>query len=109
MTTITKYLNPRNDIAFKKIFGTEKNKDILKHFLNDVIVTEGKKPIREVTLLDPMQQPEIIHKKQSVLALAFILLGLSAFAQTDKEISDRSSFMDRVYVGGNVGFQFGNI
>ena len=26
---IVKYLNPRNDIAFKKIFGTEKNKDIL--------------------------------------------------------------------------------
>ena len=32
--TIVKYLNPRNDIAFKKIFGTEKNKDILKYFLN---------------------------------------------------------------------------
>jgi predicted transposase/invertase (TIGR01784 family) len=65
--TITKYLNPRNDIAFKKIFGTEKNKDILIHFLNDVIEKEGKKEITNVTLLNPMQHPEIIGKKQSVV------------------------------------------
>ena len=30
-------LSPQNDIAFKKIFSIEKNKDILIHFLNDVI------------------------------------------------------------------------
>jgi hypothetical protein len=28
----TKFLDPKNDVAFKKIFGTEKNKDILIHF-----------------------------------------------------------------------------
>ena len=65
--TIIKYLNPRNDIAFKKIFGTEKNKDILLHFLNDVIVTSEKKKIKEITLLNPMQHPEIISKKQSIV------------------------------------------
>lgn len=32
-----KFLDPKNDVAFRKIFGTEKNKDILIHFLNDVI------------------------------------------------------------------------
>ena len=63
---ITKYLNPRNDIAFKKIFGTEKNKDILIHFLNDVIEREDKKEITNVTLLNPMQHPEIIGKKQTM-------------------------------------------
>ncbi|WPX96584.1 Rpn family recombination-promoting nuclease/putative transposase [Candidatus Bandiella euplotis] len=65
--TIVKYLNPRNDIAFKKIFGTEKNKDILMHFLNDVIEREGKKEITKVRLLNPMQHPELIGKKQSVV------------------------------------------
>jgi len=65
---IVKYLNPRNDIAFKKIFGTEKNKDILIHFLNDVIVTSaGRGLIKEVTLLNPMQHPEIVSKKQSIV------------------------------------------
>jgi len=66
--TIVKYLNPRNDIAFKKIFGTEKNKDILIHFLNDVIVTPGDRSlIKDVTLLNPMQHPEIASKKQSIV------------------------------------------
>jgi hypothetical protein len=64
---IVKYLNPRNDIAFKKIFGTEKNKDILMHFLNDVIEKENKQEITNVTLLNPIQHPEIIGKKQSVV------------------------------------------
>ncbi len=65
--TIVRYLNPRNDVAFKKIFGTEKNKDILKHFLNDIIVVGDKKPIKEVTLLNPMLHPETLHKKQSIV------------------------------------------
>ncbi len=64
---IVKYLNPRNNVAFKKIFGTEKNKDILIHFLNDVIVTGTKGIIKQVTLLNPVQQPEIAHKKQSIV------------------------------------------
>ncbi|WP_191283883.1 PD-(D/E)XK nuclease family transposase, partial [Cardinium endosymbiont of Culicoides punctatus] len=34
---IGKFLDPKNDFAFKKIFGTEKHKDILIHFLNDVL------------------------------------------------------------------------
>ena len=38
---LSKFLDPKNDVAFRKIFGTEKNKDILIHFLNDV-VTFGK-------------------------------------------------------------------
>ncbi len=29
---LTKFLDPKNDFAFKKVFGTEKNKDILIHF-----------------------------------------------------------------------------
>ena len=31
---VGKFLDPKNDFAFKKIFGTEKNKAILVHFLN---------------------------------------------------------------------------
>lgn len=39
------FLDPKNDAAFKKIFGTKKNKDILIHFLNDVILFKEKCPI----------------------------------------------------------------
>lgn len=48
-------------------------------------------------------------KKYYFLVITFIVTTLSVSAQTDKEISDRSSFLDRAYVGGNVGFQFGDI
>ena len=62
-----KYLNPKNDIAFKKIFGTEKNKDILLHFLNDIIAEQEGGKIKEITLLNPVQQPEIAMMKQSIV------------------------------------------
>jgi len=31
----SKFLDPKNDVAFKRIFGSERNKNILIHFLND--------------------------------------------------------------------------
>lgn len=65
--TITKYLNPRNDLVFKKIFGTEKNKDILLHFLNDIVVKQGKPKIQKVTLLNTSVFPDIAAQKQSVV------------------------------------------
>ena len=64
---IVRYLDPKNDIAFKKIFGTEKNKDILIHFLNDILVKQGSNTIKEVSFLNPVQNPEIALKKQSII------------------------------------------
>jgi len=65
--TIQKFLDPKNDVAFKKIFGTEKNKDILIGFLNDMILFKGGKPIVEVSFLKTIQDPEISSKKTSVV------------------------------------------
>lgn len=64
---LTKFLDPKNDVAFRKIFGTEKNKDILIHFLNDMLVFREKKPITEVTFLKTIQDPEIASKKTSIV------------------------------------------
>jgi len=62
-----KFLDPKNDVAFKKIFGTEKNKDILIHFLNDLITFKQKSPIKEVTFLKTTQDPEIAVSKTSIV------------------------------------------
>jgi len=43
-------LNPQNDVIFKRIFGTEKNKDILISFLNDMLEFRKKPAIVEVSL-----------------------------------------------------------
>ncbi|MCC7224679.1 MAG: PD-(D/E)XK nuclease family transposase, partial [Chitinophagales bacterium] len=33
-----RYINPFTDFGFKKLFGTEPNKDLLINFLNEVIL-----------------------------------------------------------------------
>jgi predicted transposase/invertase (TIGR01784 family) len=64
---LSKFLDPKNDIAFKKIFGTEKNKDILIHFLNDVITFKGRGHIVDVTFLKTVQDPETAANKTSIV------------------------------------------
>ncbi len=67
MSSAHKLLDPKNDIAFKRIFGSEKNKDILIHFLNDMLVFNGKAPIQDVTFLSPIQDPDLAIKKTSIV------------------------------------------
>ena len=62
-----KYLNPQNDVAFKRIFGSEKNKDILISLLNEVLKNQLKDPIKEVKFLSPIQDPEVSASKQSIV------------------------------------------
>jgi predicted transposase/invertase (TIGR01784 family) len=65
--TVTKFLDPKNDYAFKRIFGTEKHKNILIHFLNDILHLTPGVEIQDVTFLKPIQDPEIVAKKQSIV------------------------------------------
>ena len=67
MSLANKYLNPQYDISFKRIFGTEKNKELLLNFLNVVLKNQIKSPIIEVVFLKTVQDPEIASKKQSIV------------------------------------------
>ncbi len=67
MSFTNKLLDPKNDTAFKRIFGTEKNKDILIHFLNDMLVFKNTSPIKDVTFLKPVLDPEIMYQKTSLV------------------------------------------
>src|SRR5690349_1356435 len=62
-----KFLDPKNDFSFKKVFGTEKHKDILIHFLNDMLDFQGNHKITEVSFLKTSQDPTIAYKKQSMV------------------------------------------
>ncbi|UJQ21481.1 Rpn family recombination-promoting nuclease/putative transposase [Wolbachia endosymbiont of Delia radicum] len=64
---LSKFLDPKNDISFKRIFGTEKNKDILIHFLNDILGFTGKSAIKGIEFLSAIQDPDIASKKQSIV------------------------------------------
>lgn len=61
------FLDPKNDFAFKKIFGTEKNKDILIHFLNDVVAFKKGAKIQEVSFLKPILDPDVRAQKTSIV------------------------------------------
>ena len=63
---LTKFLDPKNDLAFKRIFGTEKNKDILIHFLNDIFARTTN-PIENVTFLKTAQEPEVAAQRVSIV------------------------------------------
>lgn len=43
MTLVEKYINPFTDFGFKKLFGTEPNKDLLIDFLNAVVLPKQRK------------------------------------------------------------------
>ena len=62
-----KFIDPRIDFAFKKIFGSEDTKDILISFLESLMGLEGDKRIQEVTLMDPFLAPRVRNMKESVL------------------------------------------
>ena len=64
---ISKFLNPQNDIAFKCIFGSERHKSILIHFINDILRLTGKDKIQTVKFLSTIQDPDIAIKKQSAV------------------------------------------
>jgi predicted transposase/invertase (TIGR01784 family) len=61
------FVDVKTDIAFKKIFGCEQHKEILIGFLNAVLELEGDKCIKDVTLKNPWQPPDIPLLKETIL------------------------------------------
>ncbi len=62
---MTEKINPRVDIAFKKIFGTEENKDLLISLINSIVGEEDH--VVDVTLLNPYNQKNFKSDKLSIL------------------------------------------
>ncbi|MBF0178021.1 MAG: Rpn family recombination-promoting nuclease/putative transposase, partial [Magnetococcales bacterium] len=62
-----KFIDPRIDFAFKKIFGSEDTKDILISFLESLLGLAEDRRIAHLTILDPFLAPRIKDLKYSVL------------------------------------------
>ena len=91
---ISRFLDPKNDVAFKKIFGSEKNKDILLDFLNDVLVKAEKEKIVDITFLNTVQQPEIAVQKQSIIDVLCVD-SLGAQYIVEMQVAKTSGFEKR--------------
>ena len=58
-------INPRVDIAFKKIFGVEENKDLLLSLINSIVSKDDQ--VSEITLLNPYNPQNFKEDKLSIL------------------------------------------
>jgi len=56
------FVSTKIDYAFKKIFGSEENKEILISFLN-AIIYDGEKTIESVTIINPFTPDRVISLK----------------------------------------------
>lgn len=61
------FLDPRNDVAFKKIFGSEAHKRVTISFLNSILEFTGDRAITDVEFMNTEQKRILHDKKDNVL------------------------------------------
>ncbi|WP_254565831.1 Rpn family recombination-promoting nuclease/putative transposase [Oscillatoria sp. HE19RPO] len=69
-----RFINPKTDIAFKKIFGSEQSKDILISFLNSMLY-DGQPVIEDLEILNPYLAPRIRGVKETYLDVEAKITG----------------------------------
>jgi predicted transposase/invertase (TIGR01784 family) len=58
-------LNPKIDLVFKKIFGTEHNKNVLKSLINSILPQDEQ--VVELTIKNPYNETDFVGDKLSVV------------------------------------------
>ena len=61
-----KFINPKTDFAFKKIFGSDQSHAILISFLNGMLY-DGHPTIQDLEILNPYQAPKVLGIKATYL------------------------------------------
>ena len=61
------FADPKNDLAFKKIFGNEGKKEILISLLNAILDFKGNMIIVDLHIVNPYQVPKIPDLKETIL------------------------------------------
>ena len=62
-----KFVDVKNDIAFRKIFGNENRKESLISFLNAILDFHGEQRVTKVTILNPYQLPKLKGGKVTII------------------------------------------
>ncbi|MCP4548072.1 MAG: transposase, partial [bacterium] len=61
------FADPKTDLVFKRIFGSEPHKHLLVELLNALLELEGDRRIDDVTFLTPEQTPRIHGWKLAIV------------------------------------------
>ncbi len=90
-----KFVDIKNDIAFRKIFGNEKKTISLISFLNAVLELEGDDRVVEVTIINPFLLPRIVGEKASVIDVRATDKKGRQFV-IEMQVADKKGFDKRV-------------
>ena len=90
-----RFVDIKNDVAFRKIFGNTKKTKCLISFLNAVLGLEGTNRVAQVTLVDSYLLPRIKGEKASIIDVrATDLLGRQFIIEM--QVADKDGFKKRV-------------
>ncbi|NEP20613.1 Rpn family recombination-promoting nuclease/putative transposase [Moorena sp. SIO3I6] len=67
-----RFISPKTDFAFKKIFGSDQSKDILIYFLNAMIYS-GNSVIQDLEIIDPYSAGDVVDLKDTYLDVKAVL------------------------------------
>ena len=90
-----KFVDVKNDVAFRKIFGNENKTTILISFLNAILKLEGDKKIKEVSIANPYQLPRVAGEKASIIDVRAIDKKGRQFV-VEMQVADVDGFDKRV-------------
>ena len=90
-----KFVDVKNDIAFRKIFGNENRKESLISFLNAILDFNGAQTITEVTILNPYQLPKLRGGKVTIIDVKAVDQSGNTFI-IEMQVADIEGFDKRV-------------
>ncbi|MDY7006939.1 MAG: Rpn family recombination-promoting nuclease/putative transposase [Cyanobacteriota bacterium] len=89
-----RFINPKVDYAFKKIFGSQQSQNILISFLN-AIIYDGKKIIKSLTIINPFNPGQVISLKDTYLDIKAVLFDGSVVV-IEMQVARMTAFSKRV-------------
>jgi len=89
-----KFINPKVDYAFQKIFGSHQSEKILISFLN-AIIKKKKKIIESLTIVNPFNPGQIISFKDTYLDVKAVLVD-GSIVVIEMQVARMTAFNKRV-------------
>ncbi len=89
-----RFISPKVDYAFKKIFSSEQSKEILISFLN-AIVYDGNPVIKDLTILNPYNPGQTLSLKDTYLDVKAVLAD-GSIVVIEMQIASMAAFNKRV-------------
>ena len=90
-----KFVDVKNDVAFRKIFGNENKKVVLISFLNAVLELPGGRKISDVTIVNPYQLPNLSGGKSTIVDVKAQDESGNFFI-VEMQVAEAESFSQRV-------------